>query len=76
VTTRKRLETLTKAYTITASGYLVLDTVQLQVRACMHQYGVQMACCTVEIQVSVVSVVVSLVVGMRLPVVDPSSMLL
>jgi hypothetical protein len=33
------------------SGYLVLDTVQLQVRAWMHQYGAQMACCTVEIQV-------------------------
>ena len=42
----------------------------------MHQYGVEMACCTVEIQVLVASVVVSLVVGMRIPVVDPSSMML
>jgi hypothetical protein len=33
----------------------------------MHLYGVQMACCTVEIQELVASVVVSLVVGMRLP---------
>ena len=47
------------------SGYLVLDTVQLQFRAWMHQYGVQMAC-SVEIQVLVASVVVSLVVGMLL----------
>jgi hypothetical protein len=47
------------------SGYLVLDTVQLQVRAWMHQYGAQMTCCTVEIQVLVASVVVYLVVGMR-----------
>jgi hypothetical protein len=31
-----------------------------------------MACCSVEIQELVASVVVSLVVGMRLPVVDPS----
>ena len=60
-----------------ASCYLVLNTVQpLQVRAWMHLYGVQMACCTVEIQELVASVVVSLVVGMRLPVVDPRSMML
>jgi hypothetical protein len=36
----------------------------------------QTACCTVEIQVLVASVVVSLVVGMRFPVVDPRSMML
>ena len=59
-----------------ASGDLVLDTVQLQVRAWMRQYEVQTACCTVEIQVLVASVVVSLVVGIRFPVVDPRSMML
>jgi hypothetical protein len=35
-----------------ASCYLVLDTVQLQIRAWMRQYEVQ-AACTVEIQVLV-----------------------